>query len=241
MTEAPIDIPRAHFHDNRARRYDDTIRRVIPAYDSLHLMSGLLLKELLPADARLLVVGCGTGTEMAAFLADNPGWTAVGCDPSEAMLAVAAERLDEAGVGARAELHPCTVECLPAEATFDAATILLVMHFLPDDGAKQSLLTATAGRLKAAAPLILADMHGDPETEHHRRLLAAWAGWQARHGIPPEEIEKGLAHVHRDIHRVPLERMIALLESAGFTDIEHFFHALIFGGWTARRAAGEGA
>lgn len=235
------ETPRDTFHDNRARRYDDTIRRVIPAYDSLHLMSGLLLKDLLPADARLLVVGCGTGTEMAAFLADNPGWTAVGCDPSRAMLGVAAERLKEAGVAGRAELHACTVEDLPGEVPFDAATILLVMHFLPDDGAKQSLLAATAARLKPAAPLVLADMHGDPETDHHRRLLAAWAGWQARHGIAPEEIDKGLAHVHRDIHRVPLGRMIELLQTAGFTDIEHFFHALIFGGWTARKAAGGGA
>jgi tRNA (cmo5U34)-methyltransferase len=224
------------FHASRARRYDDTIRRVIPGYDTLHQMAALLLTNELPDSGRLLLVGTGTGAELAPLGQANPDWRFVACDPSAGMLAVAEERAQELGLADRVRFYPCTADQLTDdEALFDAATCLLVLHFVPDDGSKLALLQSIAARLKPGGAFVFADMYEDPNTPRFRRLLAAWTRWQAKAGIPQAEIEKGLAHVRRDIHFVAEERLTTLLEQAGFTPPERFFGAFLFAGYVCHR------
>lgn len=59
-----------HFDEARAARSDRKIRLLTPGYEALHSMTNHLLRSLLPAEARLLVVGAGTGMEII-FLAEN--------------------------------------------------------------------------------------------------------------------------------------------------------------------------
>jgi tRNA (cmo5U34)-methyltransferase len=231
MTAAPKDT----FHAARAQRYDDTIRRVIPGYETLHAMAGLLLQQEVGEDARLLVVGCGTGAELAYLGTASPQWRFTACDPAEGMLEVARARVDAAGLGARVDLHACVADGLPDGPLFDAATCLLVLHFVPDDGSKLTLLKSIARRLTPGAPLVLADMYEDPRSPRYQRLVAAWARWQLAQGIDPVEVEKGLAHVRRDIHFVTETRLAALLAEAGFTPPERFFGAFLFGGYVTHR------
>lgn len=224
------------FHADRAKRYDDTIRRVIPGYDALHSMTGVILKTEVPEDSRVLVVGAGTGAELLVLGDMAPGWRFTACDPAAGMLKVAEQRIDGHPVAARTSLHPCIAADLPAEESgFDAATCLLVMHFLPDDGTKLALLQSIAARLKPGAPLVLADMHEDPASARWQRIVQAWAAWQLSNGIDPVEVEKGLAHVKRDVHFVPRARLEALLDEAGFEPSIDFWHAFLFGAFLTRR------
>lgn len=233
-TSAPTDA-KDTFHAARAKRYDDTIRRVIPGYDALHSMSGLILQQEAGADAHVLVVGCGTGAELSTLGAAVPGWRFTACDPAQGMLDVARARVDAAGLGGRVSLHACTTDGLPDGPPFDAATCLLVLHFVPDDGSKLALLKSVAARLKPGAPLLLADMYEDPRSPRYQRLVGAWAQWQLSQGIDPVEVEKGLAHVRRDIHFVTEARLAELLAEAGFGPAERFFGAFLFGGYITHR------
>lgn len=236
QTDTQAKPDRDTFHANRAKRYDDTIRRVIPGYDALHSMTGVMLKDAVPADGRVLVVGAGTGAELLALGQAAPGWSFTACDPAAGMLAIAEDRIKGHPVAERCGLHPCLCADLPAEETaFDAATCLLVMHFLPDDGTKLALLKSIAERLKPGAPLILADMHETPGSPRHQLIMNAWMHWQLGNGIDPVEVEKGRRHVERDVHFVPLSRLTELLDEAGFTVPEHFFQAFLFGGFIAWR------
>lgn len=232
MTE-PRD--RDTFHADRARRYDDTIRRVIPGYDTLHDLTGLILREEIGPAARVLVVGAGTGAELERLGSANPGWTFTACDPAKGMLEVAADRVRRAALEDRVTLHATTVDALDATPPYDAATCLLVMHFIPDDGAKLAVLQDIAARLKPGAPLVFADMYADPASPRYGRLTAAWAQWQLRQGIDPVEVEKGLRHVERDIHFVPESRLSELLDAAGFTAPERYYAAFLFGGYITHR------
>lgn len=225
------------FHDRRARRYDDTIRRVIPGYETLHRMASVLLGAAVGDSARLLLVGIGTGAELEVLGPDHPGWRLTACDPAAGMLAVAEERVARLGLGERVSLNACTADALPAEP-FDAATCLLVLHFLPDDGAKRAVLESIAARLKPGAPLVLADMYEDPASPRFKALMDAWVAWQKAAGIPAEEVEKGRAHVARDIHFVPETRLDALLAETGFEPAHRFWSSFLFGGYvTWRRGA----
>lgn len=222
------------FHARRARRYDDTIRRVIPGYETLHAMTRVLLHRAVGDEARLLLVGIGTGAELEVLGPAQTGWSFTACDPAAGMLEVAEERAERLGLRDRVSLHACTADALPEEP-FDAATCLLVLHFLPDDGAKRAVLESIARLLKPGAPLVLADMYEDPASPRFAALIDAWTAWQRQAGLPAEEVEKGRAHVERDIHFVPETRLDALLEETGFEPAHRFWSSFLFGGYVTWR------
>ena len=71
-----------HFSDPAAvARYAEGPPRFVPGYFDLHRMSGVLLAERAPENARVLVLGAGGGLELKAFATAQPGWTFDGVDP----------------------------------------------------------------------------------------------------------------------------------------------------------------
>ncbi len=59
-------------------------------------MTGILLAEYAPADARVLMLGAEGGLKLRALAEAYPGWTFVGVDPARAMLHPAERMLDVA-------------------------------------------------------------------------------------------------------------------------------------------------
>jgi len=224
------------FDAERAQAYDRRIREAIPGYDALHQLACMVLAEITGGHGRALVVGAGTGVECIALARACPGLHLLGLDPAREMLALAGHKVAEAGLADRVRLQPATVAELPAGQPFDAATLLLVLHFLPDDGAKAGLLVDIARHLKPGAPLILADLFGPAWTDPWQaELRTFWRHLQQAAGIGAEAIAKGFRHVDRDIHPLTETRLAALLGEAGFDAPQPFFRALCFGGWVARR------
>jgi ubiquinone/menaquinone biosynthesis C-methylase UbiE len=81
-----------------------------------------VVREWLPVPCRLVDLGCGTGRSIVEFAAR--GCECVGIDLSEESLAVAAERLSEAGLEARLiRANLCELGCLSG-GQFDAALLL---------------------------------------------------------------------------------------------------------------------
>jgi len=163
----------------------------------------------------------------------HPDWQITGIDPSAPMLAVAQRKVTAADLTDRVTLLPGSVSDLPDDARFDAATLLLVLHFLPDDGTKLAMLKAIASRLRPGAPLILADQHADLANPEDRRLYRAWRARQIARGMPAEAADEMFAGLPQVIHCIPESRLRALLTEAGFTTIQPIFRALVIGAWLA--------
>jgi tRNA (cmo5U34)-methyltransferase len=224
------------FDAQRAQAYDHRVREAIPGYEALHQLSCMVFAEMTGGQGRALVVGAGTGVECIALAQACPHLHLVGLDPAEEMLALAERKVTEAGLSGRIRLYPSKVEGLPTFEPFDAATLLLVLHFLPDDGAKLSLLSEIAKRMKPEAPLVLADLFGPAwDDPWQAELRTFWRHLQRAAGIDEDAIEKGFRHVDRDIHPLTEDRLAALLNEAGFESPKPYFRALCFGGWVARR------
>lgn len=224
------------FDADRAAAYDRRVREAIPGYDALHHIACMVVAEATGGQGRVLVAGAGTGSECVALAQSCPHLSLVGVDPAADMLHHAEHKVAEHGLTGRVRLYASQVKDLPLFEPFDAATLLLVLHFLPDDGAKLALLTDIARHLKPGAPLVLSDMFGPAWDEPWQaQLRTLWRHLQLAAGIPAEEVEKGFRHVDRDIHPVTEERLAELLEQAGFEPPRPFFRALCFGGWVARR------
>lgn len=229
-----------HWDKDRAEAYDKRVREAIPGYDALHVLSCQIVAESTGGKGRALVVGAGTGSECIALAESCPNLAVVGVDPSKEMMAHAEAKVAARGLTQRVRLYPSKVGDLPKFEPFDAATVLLVMHFLKDaeaseTGAKESLLQEISSHLKPGAPLVLADLFGSWDDPWQQQLRNWWRHLQLAAGIPEREVAKGFRHIDRDIHPLREERLAELLAATGFGPPLPYFRALCFGGWVARK------
>ena len=232
MTASKID-----FDLERANQYDLDIRNAIPGYEALHGMAQSLLETNLPSMANLLIVGSGTGMELVNYSHDNTQWKLTGVDPSEAMMAIAKRELADKNLLERVNLHTGYADTLPKGELMDAATLMLVMHFIPDDGAKLQLLQSIVKHLKPGAELVLADLHGDKSAPYFAKYKKAWRTlyFNSLDNAARAKAEQNFeSSIDNSIYFVPETRIIELLNIAGFDRINKFYNAFLFGGWTAR-------
>ncbi|MEL6496451.1 MAG: class I SAM-dependent methyltransferase [Cyanobacteria bacterium J06623_7] len=231
MTEATIKFDR-----DRAKEYDPDIRKAIPGYEALHHMARVWLQNSLAPEANLLIVGSGTGIELINYSQQNPRWFLTGVDPAVEMMAVAKSKLDQQGLKERVSLHTGYLDSLPETEPMDAATLLLVMHFLPDDGSKLQLLNNVARRLKPGSKLVLADLYGDRAAPYFSQFIHTWERFYFSQldDVARAKIASNFhSMISNSIYFVTESRIIELLEQAGFKQVSRFYNALLFGGWLA--------
>ncbi|MYA33659.1 MAG: class I SAM-dependent methyltransferase [Gemmatimonadales bacterium] len=228
--EAPFD-----FDGDYGGDYEYIARTVIPGYRSSFRQALALLGGRVGPSPRVLVVGAGTGIELVTFKTARPGWRLTGVDPSRQMIDIAGHRTEEAGVGDGVRLVHGHVSDLDGD-DFDAATCFNVMHFLPDDGAKQALLRDIARRLSPGAPFLLFELHGDRNGPRFDELFAAWSRYWETQGMGAAERAAFRARIDEGIHWVSEARILELLAGAGFEDAWRYYRALLYGAWISRRA-----
>jgi tRNA (cmo5U34)-methyltransferase len=152
------------------------------------------------------------------------------------MIAITRERLRGAGLEARVRIHHGYVDGLPPAARYDAATLVCVLHFLPDDGRKLGMLASIAQRLRPGGRLVLVDGYGEPAS---REFAETWRDWMAfipLKGLTGADLDDYRQQVEHGVHFVSEARLRALLGEAGFPDVRPFYRGLVFGGWVATRA-----
>jgi tRNA (cmo5U34)-methyltransferase len=209
-------------------QYDNLVNKFVPGYEAIFQMGLAYLRTVVPSTAQVLIVGAGSGKELITFGQAMPDWSFTGVDPSAHMLAIARQKIAQHKLEKQVTLHQGLVEDLPTTEKFDAATCILVMHFLPDNGAKLALLSNIARRLKPSAPLLLVDIYGGPEFVKEFGLTWIWHGRQM--GLSLEQTQS-LEKAHADFHPISEARTVTLLEQAGFEQVQRFYTALIYSGW----------
>lgn len=126
------------------------------------------------ADDRWTVgdLGCGTGlvsTALAPFVS-----RVIAVDASDEMLAAARARLGDA---ANVELTTGVLEALPIEsASLDAATMMLVLHHVPDPAAA---LSEAHRVLRPGGRLLIIDMLPHDREEYRQQMGHVWLGFGA--------------------------------------------------------------
>ncbi|MUL37134.1 class I SAM-dependent methyltransferase [Gloeocapsopsis dulcis] len=213
--------------------YDDRVRRAIPGYEAIHTMALSFLKLHLPETANLLIVGAGTGMELVKFGKSNSQWQLLGVDPSTNMLAIAQQKITENGLSERVKLFQGYTHDLANTPLYDAATCILVMHFLPDDGSKLALLQSIAQRLQSSAAFVLVDIFGEKGSREFEQITTIIKLFWEEMGIPPERINEGLETINKSVYPITESRTIELLQQAGFGNMIRFYTGLWGGGWVA--------
>jgi len=213
-----------HFGDKHSSMYDKKIRKVIRGYE-----------ESLTANSSILISGLGTGYEAIMFAKNQEGWHITGVDPTPEMIQSSKERIEKLGLENRVRIIEGTVENISGE-NFDAATSILVMQFLKDNGDKEKYLKSIANKLRKEGKIIVIDLEGKKNSQNFNMLLSAWKCHQFSTREDKEQIVKDFEHVDSDLQFIPEERIKELLELAGFTNICKFYQSYLFGGYIAEKA-----
>src|SRR5262245_27271260 len=229
--------PASKFDGSRAGEYEQQSRIALAGYEACHELAACILVALLghESSARLLIAGAGGGANeilMAGSMA--PAWHFTAVDPSPPMMEIAVARLKERGLIDRADIVLGTIDAVSNEERFDAATLIGVLHHLPGNEAKRSILQALALRLKAGAPLILACNHYAYTSQP--LLLAAWGERWRMQGAGSGEVKAKLGKILQGADPPHSEQAVLdLLRECGFDQPLRFFSSLFWGAWVARR------
>lgn len=227
----------AKFDTSRAAEYETQSRIALAGYDACHELAACMLGASLGqgSAAEILVAGAGgTGNEIIIAARLEPNWRFVAVDPSQPMLELAIARINAAGLGARVFAALGTVDDLPDDRRFDAATLIGVLHHVPGEEGKRALLRQIAARLKPSAPFILAGNHHAYASKP--LLLAAWGERWRMHGASADEIKAKLGKILQGADPPHSEEAVAqLLDEAGFEAPQRFFSSLFWGAWITRR------
>jgi tRNA (cmo5U34)-methyltransferase len=221
---------RRHFSDPEAvAGYAEGPPRFVPGYFDIHKMASVLIRERVPADGRLLIVGAGGGLELRSLAGFNPGWTFVGVDPSAEMLAlagtVAADSAD------RIELVQGVIDDSP-EGPFSAATCLLTLHFL-DRTERLRTLREIRRRLEPGAPFVAAHSSFPQEPEVRPKWLNRYRDFAVAGGAEAGDAETWRRNVEEQLTLLSPEEDEALLREAGFAEVVSFYAAFTWRGWVA--------
>jgi len=158
LKSSPLDSAEK-FDTSRANEYGRQSRIALSGYDAYQDLAACMLAASLgnASSAKILVVGAGgTAQEIIAMAKLEPSWRFTAVDPSEPMLEAAKQQLEENNLLERTAMHLGQVEDLAADESYDAATLIGVLHHLYGDDAKRQILRYIRAHLKPGAPLIVA-------------------------------------------------------------------------------------
>ena len=219
-----------HFYDPEAvARYAEGPLRFVPGLDALHRMTGLLLAERAPIDAKVLVLGAGGGAELRAMADAHRQWTFAGVDPAAQML-----RLAERTVGThmdRVELVEGAIDDAPV-GPFDAATCLLTLHFLAASE-RERTVRQIHDRLRPGAPFVAAHVSFHQGERERDVWLDRYAAYPIASGVDPDQVGKARAAVAASLNILSPEEDEAVLRGGGFRDVHLLYAGLVWRGWVA--------
>jgi tRNA (cmo5U34)-methyltransferase len=222
------------FDRERAAAYDERSAKLAPLREALHLLIRTILSEL-PADARILCVGVGTGSELIYLAQVFPQWQFVAVEPAAPMLDICRQRAAECGIASRCTFHEGYLDSLPVSEPFEAATCLLVSHFLTQIDLRRNFFSEIAARLRPDGYLVSADITADLSTPAYSSLLEVWLRMLRYSEMPAAEVEKFRDSYGRDVAVLPSQQVESIVASAGFDLPVLFFQTLLIHAWYARK------
>ena len=202
--------------------------------DALHLLISAVFADL-PAKARILCVGAGTGHELIYLAQKFPQWWFAVVEPSAPMLQVCRRKAEECGITPRCDFHEGYLDSLPPSAAFDAATSLLVSQFILAPDARAGFFRAIAERLRPGGYLVSADLASDTASTTYQSLLEVWLRLMRETGSSPEQLEGLRVTYGRDVAILPLERVRSIIASGGFDTPVLFLQTCLIHAWYAQR------
>lgn len=224
--------------DQQAAGYDTQWARTAAIRDCLYFLLDSMFAGL-PADARILCVGVGTGAELAHLAHRHPGWRFTAVEPSGPMLDLCRRRAEAEGFASRCHFHQGYLDSLAGEAIHDAATCFLVSQFILDPRERSAFFRQISSRLVPGGVLASSDLASDVLSREYEVLLRAWMNMMAASEVTPEAIERMRRAYASDVGVLPPARIASIIAEGGFAPPVPFFQAGLIHAWLSERLPDE--
>jgi len=221
----------ALFAGDRASDYDRMMPIWTPDHKIINETIKYLLLSILPEPSNILIVGSGTGTEIVTLAQNTPKWQLTGIDPSPEMNSQANQKIAQYQLESQCNIIEGTLSSIPQNSTFDAATLLHVLQFMPDNGYKLNTLKDIANRLKPGGKLAIVDFFGTRSHPVFIQQRTALFRYILSGDLTHTQTQESLTKALEEVQFVSEKRMMELFIQAGFKNIQRFYQVLITGGW----------
>jgi tRNA (cmo5U34)-methyltransferase len=224
------------FNSEKSLAYEKTSRTSIPTYDMLFgMVQSYFRLQLRDKKASILIIGAGGGNELSAWGPSNSQWTFTGIDPSEEMLLMAKSKTVQLGLDNRVKLIQGTMGDLPLQdSEFDAASCILVFHFIFDEQEKLNTLKTIRKHLVKGAPFVLVSAYGDRDAVEFQSRLNVWKSFWVDAGREESSVDEMISVGIMNPTKISLiseDKIEQLLEQSGFSNITRFYSTGLFAGW----------
>lgn len=219
------DFNQLHIVEN----YDQHIRKLIPGYELIHQQIQVLLKLKLKDDAKIVIVGCGTGHELIQLAKAFPYFQFTALDIAEHMLEKAKINVKNQNLSHQIHfIHADTTVLNQFEHQFDAALSILVAHFVPKES-KTSFFKDIYHALKPNGLCIHVDlMQFDQENgAEYLQQLAELTG------LHPKQAQLMKTTFDEDFALITIDEMKKIYQKVGFKQQDIFFKAFNYCGLIA--------
>ena len=216
-----------------ANKYDQQAARLAPLRDALLLLISAIFSDL-PAEARVLCAGAGTGSELLYLAQKFPQWRFTAVEPSASMLEVCRRRAAECGIASRCIFHEGYLDSLPLSEPFDAATSLLVSQFILAPHSRTQFFRAISDRLRPGGCLVTAELASDIASPAYQSLLEVWLRLMKPGEVTDEKREHFRAAYSRDVAVLPLGQVSDIIAAGGFETPVLFLQTGLIHAWYAR-------
>ncbi|MDE2834883.1 MAG: class I SAM-dependent methyltransferase [Bacteroidota bacterium] len=224
-----------NFDGDYGREYEDLASTGNTGNNELLVATLAHLQQRQPEEARVLIVGCGTGREIKVFAPGAPRWHFDAVDPAIEMIRWTDQLARSIGVENRVTLHHAFTHELDLSYRFDGATIINVMHFMPDDGNKDRLIESVVERVRPGGSVMLFDLHGDQNQEYFQLFFDAWISYMDLRGYTGQKKERLLNRLAAGIAYVSEERVLEICARAGLKLIRRYWGGLLYTAWLFER------
>ena len=218
-----------------AENYEHLAEMSIPGRSGLYRLCHASLIHL-PSESHVLVVGCGTGTELISLAQAHPGWTFDAIDPSEGMLGYCRTALSELDLEKRVRTHQCALSEFTPPRRYDATTAILVSQHITDATAAAEFFGQIHASLRPGGVLFSADLHIAQNQSRHA-MLDLWFSHAKMSGAPDEMLTGARQLFESTLRPRDEDEILKLVSGAGFRRTLRVFSSLLYGAWRSERDA----
>ena len=207
-----------HFHI-KVTEYDALIRTLIPYYETVHAMVARWCAAVVPAKARIIELGGGTGALTETIAKQFPDAEVQLWDIDTKMLEVARHRL--APYGSRIKLVERSFDEQLPEC--DAIVACISLHHIKEADRKTALYANIYRALCSPGVFSNGDSTMTPELLTQKSIYQLWMEYMKGKGISESEAKQHFANWSEEDKYFSLDEEFAMLKTAGFTQPECFW------------------
>lgn len=221
------------FGKDRAKLYDQGNSHLIPILANLHYIIRIVLSEL-PSNSKILCVGAGTGLEIIELAEAFPKFTFVAVEPSESMLQVCQEKLQNLNLIDRCELICGAINDVPETCDYNAALCLLVLHHTSLED-RTKIVTGILRRLKTLGYFICAEISYDHSSKAFADIVEKWKSLIRKSGAPEDKIQNLPKMMREHLFVQTPSEVESMLIANGFIEPIQFFQSLLIRAWYSQK------